>query len=262
MASFTGANPTRLSAAALMDPKALKKHLANGTPISSHFETSSLSSRRGSEPPHSESSFDIHFLPDLAPQQSKDDAYHILENKGKKTMSAQNATMAGQPAPSTFDPRRLLDPKGFSNDQGQRDSKSASTRSSSCRPTPSDPQLNSQPCESNGELPEINVNGLHKRDREDYEGQGIGSLIERVHNVSQREERPQKKHKVQKDDLGVEEGETVKFVRGGNGGEIGDYLKEKKKQGIAESGPVSAVVDLTGGTCHLFKHSTPDHHRY
>lgn len=259
MASFTGANPTRLSAATLTDPKALKKHLANGTPIPSHFETSSLSSRRVSEPPHSETSFYIHLLPDIAPLQSKDDAYHILEHKGKKTMSAQNATMAGQAASSTFDPRRLLDPKGFSNGQRQRDSKSVSTQSSSCGPTPSNPQLNSKPSVSNGGLSEINVNGLHKRDREDYEGPGLGSLIERVHNVSQRGERPQKKPKIQKDDLDVEEGETVKFVGGGNGGEIGDYLKEKRKQGIAESGPVNAVVDLTGGTYRLSKHSTLGH---
>lgn len=263
MASFTGANPTRLSAATLTDPKALKKHLANGIPIPSHFETSSLSSRRGSEPPHSESSFYIHFLPDIAPLQSKDDAYHILENKGKKTTSAQNATMAGQAASSTFDPRRLLDPKGFSNEQRQRDSKSVSTQSSSCGPTPSNPpsnpQLNSKPSVSNGGLSEINVNGLHKRDREDYEGPGLGSLIERVHNVSQREERPQKKPKIQRDNLDVEKGETVKFVGGGNGGEIGDYLKEKRKQGIAESGPVNAVVDLTGGTYRLSKHSTLGH---
>ena len=259
MASFTGANPTRLSAATLTDPKALKKHLANGTPIPSHFETSSLSSRRGSEPPHSESSFDIHFLPNIAPQQSKDDAYHILENKGKKTMSAQNATMAGQAASSTFNPRRLLDPKGFSNDQRQRVSKSVSTPSGSYQPIPSNPQLNSKPCETNGELSEIDVNGLHKRDRKDYEGPSLGSLIERVHNVSQREERPQKKLKIQKDDLDVEEGETVKSVGRGNGGEIGDYLKEKRKQGIAESGPVNAVVDLTGGTYRLFKRSTLGH---
>ena len=258
MASFTGANGTRLSAATLTDPKALKKHLDNGTPVSSHFETSSLPSRRGSEPPYSESAFEIPFLPDIALQRSKDDAYPILENKGKKTMSVKNTTTAGQATSSTFDPRRLLDPKGFNNDQRQRDSQAASTEPSSGQPIPSSGQLNSKTTESDEGPTEIKVDCLNKRDRKDYEGQGMGSLIESLHNVSQREGRPQKKSKVEKDQFGVENDNKVDFVGGGKGGEFGDYLKEKKKQGIAESGSANAVVDLTGGMYHLSKHSFPN----
>ena len=257
MASFTGANGTRLSVPILTDPKALKKHLDNGTPISSHSETSSLPARRGSEPPHSESAFEISFLPDIALQRSKDDAYPILENKGKKTMNVQNTTTAGQAASGTFDPRRLLDPKGFSNDQRQRDSQGASTKSGSCQSIPSSGQLNSKTTESDEKPTEIKVDCLNKRDRKDYEGQGMGSLIESLHNVTQREGRPQKKSKVEKDQFGFEEDNKVGFVGGGKGGEFGDYLKEKKKQGIVESGSANAVVDLTGGMYHLSKHSFP-----
>lgn len=246
MASFTGANGTPVSAAMLTDPKALKKHLANGTPISSHSEPSSLPARRGSEPPQSESSFGKPLVPHIAPQQTKDDAYYAPENQGKKAMSSQNATVVGQAASSTFDPRRLLDPKGFNNDQRQRESKSASTESILGHPTSSNLQLN-------GISSEINSNGLRKRDHEDYEGQGMGSLIEKVHNVSQREEHPQKKPKVENGEFDAEEDKKASFVGGGKGGEIGDYLKEKKKQGIAESGSVNAVVDLTGGTYLLIK---------
>ena len=259
MASLTGANGTRPSAANLTGPKASKKHLANGTPISPHLETHSLSARCGSEPPHSEPLFEIRSPPDIVSQRSKDEAYHILEHKGKKTMSAQNAITAGQVPSNTFDPRRLLDPKGFGNDQRQRDSKHASTESGSSQPPPSNRQLNSKSSESNGEPSEIQIDVFHKRAREDYEGQGMGSLIESLHNVSEREERPQKRSKVEKDQFGIEEDRKVKFVGGGKGGEIADYLKEKKKQGIAESGPANAVVDLTGGTYHLFKHSSLGH---
>ena len=255
MASFTGANGTRLSAPTLTDPKALKKHLDNGTPISPHFQISSLPARRGSEPPYSEFAFETPFLPDIALQRSKDDAYPILENKGKKTMSAQNTTTAGQAASSTFDPRRLLDPKGFSNEQRQRDSQGASTESASGQPSPSRGQLNSKTTESDEGPTEIKVDCLNKRDRKDYEGQGMGSLIESLHNVTQREGRPQKKSKVDKDQFGVEDDNKVDFIGGGKGGEFGDYLKEKKKQGIAESGSANAVVDLTGGMYHLSKHS-------
>ena len=255
MASFTGANGTRLSAPTLTDPKSLKKHLDNGTPISSHSETSSLPARRGSEPPYSESIFEIPFLPDIALQRPKDDAYLILENKGKKTMSVQNTTTAGQAASSTFDPRRLLDPKGFSNDQRQRDSQGASSKPGSGQSISSDEQIASKPTENEEGSTETKVDCLNKRDRKDYEGQGMGSLIESLHNVTQREGRPQKKSKIEKEQFGVEDDNKVDFVGGGRGGEFGDYLKEKKKQGIAESGSANAVVDLTGGMFHLSKHS-------
>ena len=262
MPSLTAANGTPISAAMLTDPKALKKHLANGTPTLFHFEPSFLPARGSSEPPQSESCFEATIVPDTAPQRSKDDAYFVLEYKGNKAMGSQNAAAAGQIASSTFDPRRLLDPKGFNNYQRQRDSQSASTQSTLGQSSPSNPQPNGKPSETNGNTIEtnsnpskINGNGLRKRDHEDYENQGMGSLIEKVHNVSQREERLQKKPKVEKSEFDVEEDRKACYVGGGKGGEIGDYLKERKKQGIAESGPVNAVVDLTGGTCLLLRRS-------
>ena len=258
MASSTQANNAPITSALLTDPKALKKHLANGTSISSHFEMPSPPARRGSEPLHSRSFVDVPMTPDNAVQQSKDDAYHVWENKGRKTVSSPKVATTTS---STFDPRQLLDPKAFTNDQRQRDSKITSTESHLRQSTPSDQQLISKISEGTEHRSDVdvNVNGLHKRDREDFEGQGMGSLIERVHNITQREERPQKKSKVQNDEFGSEGDRKVKSFGGSKGGEIGDYLKEKKKQGIAESKPVNAVVDLTGGTCHLYKHNALDH---
>ena len=250
MASFHG---TQLSAAMLTDPQALKKHLTNGTPISSHLQASSLSVRQGSEPARSETSLEMPIVPEIALQHTKDDAYCDLRNKGQKAMSSQRMMRAGQVASSTFSPRHLLDPKGLNLDQ-RRDTKSDINESNKHTQ-----QLDGNPPPSSKELSEIDVNALQKRDREDFEGQGMGSLIERVHNVSQREERPQKKPKVQKDELDVEESQNSKFCGGGKSGEIGDFLKEKKKQGIAETGPVNAVVDLTGGTHLLCSHCLLGH---
>lgn len=246
MASFTGANTNQLSAATLMDPKALKKHLANGIPISSHPESSSLPAPRGSEPLRSEPSFGTSSVPGIVSQRSNDDAYHVLDNKERKATSSQNATMAGQAASNNFDPRRLLDPKGFNNAQRQRDPKSASTESTQLSSKFS--EANDKPSETQGNHIGPNVDGLHKRDHEDLDGLGMGSLIEKVHNISQREERPRKKPKVENGEFEVDEDKKASFVGGGQGGEIGEYLKEQKKQGIAGSGPVNAVVDLTGGT--------------
>ena len=260
MASFIGINGTHLSAANATDPKALKKHSSTGTPISPHFERHSLSACRDSESSSSESPSEPPRVSEFASQESEDNADHTLENKGEKTMSSQNPTNPEQAAPSTFDPRRLLDPKGFNKDQRQRDPKSTLIDSSSAQPGPSNVQLSGKAPENNGDPNKGEVNGSKKRDLEDCDGRGMGSLIEKVHNVSQREQRPQKKPKVENSDFDVEEGNRVGFVGGGQGGgEIGDYLKEKKKQGIAESGTVNGVVDLTGGTYLLLKQNVPQY---
>ena len=257
MASFTGVNGTQLPAAMLTDPKALKKHLTNGTLISSHLQPSLLPARRSSTPSYSQLALELPSTPDIALQSSKDDAYLILENKGRKLVNSQKMTNTGQAALTTFNPRHLLDPKGFNTDERQRDHKSDPIDSKPL-PVSSNRQLDSGTSSDNKDALEINVNSLHKRDREDYKGQGMGSLIERVYNVSQREERPQKKPKVENDEFNVEEAKNVISIGGGKGGEFGDYLKDKKKQGIAESGPINAVVDLTGGTYHFCKHNSLD----
>ena len=260
MASFTGINGTHLSTATATDPKAMKNHLSTGTPISSHPELYSLSARRDSELPSSEPPSETPRVSEVASQRSEDNADDTLENKGKKTMNSQNPTNSDQATPSTFDPRRLLDPKGFNKDQRQRDPKSTLIDSSSAQPGPSNVQLNGKAPENNGDPIKSKVNGSQKRDLEDWDGRGMGSLIEKVHNVSQREQRPQKKPKVEHGDFDVEEDKRAGFVGGGQGGgEIGDYLKEKKKQGIAESGTVNGVVDLTGGTYILLKQNVPQY---
>ena len=258
MASFTGINGAHLSTETATDPKAMKNHLSTGTPISSHPELYSLSACRDSELPSSESPSETTRVSEIGSQQSEDNADGTLENKGKRTMNSQNPTNSQQVAPITFDPRRLLDPKGFNKDQRHKDPKSTLIDSSSAQPGPSNVQLDGKAPENNGDPIKSKVNGSQKRDLEDLDGRGMGSLIEKVHNVSPREQRPQKKPKVEHSHFDVEEDKRVGFVGGGQGGgEIGDYLKEKKKQGIAESGTINGVVDLTGGTYILLKQNVP-----
>lgn len=72
-------------------------------------------------------------------------------------------------------------------------------------------------------------------------GQGMGTLIERLHNVSQRGEPPQKRLKPYQ--IGTENRPTA-FVCGGKGGELGEYMKQKRNEGLITSGP-APVVDLT-----------------
>lgn len=72
-------------------------------------------------------------------------------------------------------------------------------------------------------------------------GQGMGTLIERLHNVSQRGEPPQKRLKPHQ--IGTEN-RTTTFVGGGKGGEIAEYMKQKRDECQITFGP-APVVDLT-----------------
>lgn len=72
-------------------------------------------------------------------------------------------------------------------------------------------------------------------------GQGMGTLIERLHNVSQRGEPPQKRLKHYQNG---NENRATAFVGGGKGGEIGEYMKQKRAESLITSGP-APVVDLT-----------------
>lgn len=68
---------------------------------------------------------------------------------------------------------------------------------------------------------------------------GMGSLMERLHNVSDRQAMPPaKKQKIEGD------GKATANFRGGKGGVIGEYLKEKRDEGAREAGPPGAI-DLT-----------------
>jgi len=228
----------------LMDLKSMKKHLANGTSLLPYFDSIPLPRRQSSEPPSSTMSSRASFAFESPLQLSKDDAYQIFDYEGKKASGAQPA----RPTPSSLpNARQLLDPKGFDKSQRQEKTPAASSESgllghsNSTLPTP---HLNRGLPEVNGNS---NGNGLEKRNYDDYEGQGMGSLIERVHNISQRQERPQKKQRSETFDEDEKERKAA-FAGGGKGGEIGEYMEQKKKEGLEESGPVSAVVDLTGGT--------------
>lgn len=71
-------------------------------------------------------------------------------------------------------------------------------------------------------------------------------MIQRLHNVSERQERPHKKTKSEKGEHG-EEDKKASFSGGGKGGEIGEYMKLKREEGKKDSGPLNTVVDLTEG---------------
>lgn len=119
-----------------------------------------------------------------------------------------------------FNPRQLLDPRGLNIPQHKQHK---SIRS---------------------DLPDI---APQTDDSDEPESQGMGNLIERVHGITQREERPRKRQKTEADPDGEDQQKKATFQGGGKGTEIGDYLREKRKEAHAESGPNGAVIDLTAG---------------
>ncbi len=235
----TAANSIPISAAMLTDPKELKKW-ANGkiTTLTTNSHPNALSSlaRHNSEPP---SSFNLFTSPIVNSSSSKDDAYHVFEEQGRAKKST-NAPVTNQSPPPRFDPRQLLDPKGFS--QHRRDPKSGLTDPTSAR--------NSQASTHQQNMELAHPNGLGKRDHEDLEGQGQGNLIERMHNVTETEERPVKKRKTDDSDF-VGDDEHGKASFKGGKGELGEYLKDKRREGQENSVSTNAVVDLTGGQYFL-----------
>ena len=199
----------------------MKKHVANGKSLSPLLNPQ-ISRNRGSSEPSQPSTLSPTFqnASSMISQSTKDDAYEFVMNKGKKALTPQPAE---QTSPSHFNPRQLLDPVKFD------------TRTSERRNVPSKSTL----------MNETNGNSAHKRDYDESESQGMGNLIERVYNVSQREERPQKKQKAET--FNDEEEKKATYGGGGKGGDLGEYMKQKKKEGLAESSATGTVVDLTGG---------------
>ena len=233
----TGSNGYPISAAMLMDPKSMKQRMANGTnisilhPVAAHSPLSFL--RPQSEPPHL---FNFPLPSDFTSNKSKDDAHLTLQGHARARLSSSQ-TGLNQTSQPRFDPQQLLNPKGFDPNQRRKDEDAHPSVPAS----PSTPQ-------SMTDTHAAQLNGVHKRDHEEVE-RGMGNLIERVHNVSKREDRPQKKQK--REHLGEdaeEEKRKAVFAGGGKGGEIGEYMKQKRKEGQQDAGSTNTVVDLTAGT--------------
>ena len=232
----TADNGRPISTAMLTGPKELKKIMNGTTPSTNSYMNASSPSARHSSEPLSSSKFIESSLFDFTP--CKDDAYCVLEEQGRS--KKQTKTFIGnQSPPARFDPRQLLDPKGFQQTQQRSESKKESINSISLP----HPQLS--PHQHGMEA--THPIGLGKRDHEESELQGQGSLIEQMHNVTDREARPVKKRKTEDDEFTGSPEQGKAAFGGGKGGDLGQYMKDKRRQGQQDRELANAVVDLTGG---------------
>lgn len=79
-------------------------------------------------------------------------------------------------------------------------------------------------------------------------GMGMGHMLERMHNVSERDFPPQKRRKIDREGED-DNARKAHFGGGGKGGVLGAHMKEKQEQGRKEDAAngTRPSVDLTGG---------------
>jgi hypothetical protein len=238
-------------AAALLNPKAYQKQMANGiTSDLSLLLPSSItpSLRSGSEPPHSGRSPTLSL--NFTFPHSQDNAHFFTYPQGPGR-SKKAASVNGDVPLSTphFDPKQLLNPKGFNKIQGKEDTQVKSPTVQKYQPEYSDPNPRGLP------EAQAHANGAPQRECDSVVGevQGMGNLIERMHNVSKREEQPRKRQK--KEHASQDDQDDMKkatFAGGGKGGVIGEYMRQQREEGKKESQPTRMLVDLTTGMESLF----------
>lgn len=144
-----------------------------------------------------------------------------------------------------FDPKALLNPKAAMK---QAKSSKALPPSPYSFSTPLPPVANAGTYAASTSSQSITQPATQQ-----HQEQGImGSMIEGLHNVGQRDERTVKRQKRQhaadEDDDLVQYNKKGTSDRMGGTGELGAYIKEKRKEGLDEEGPSilpSHVVDLT-----------------
>jgi hypothetical protein len=76
-------------------------------------------------------------------------------------------------------------------------------------------------------------------------GGGVGNMLERMHNVTERDMMPQKRQKIHDDRQGNVR--KAEFNGGGKGGVIGEYMREKREEGRKENVAKGTVVDISAG---------------
>ena len=136
----------------------------------------------------------------------------------------------------SFDPRTLLAPK---TNHSARMATAARPQSNSFQSPTQTAQHPSSPF-MNGYAP----NGGQEQAADGIE---VGNMYERMHNVERRQEPPVKRQKLSYQDEGDDTVRAKKFQQSARsgGGELGQYIKDKRQEGVEQSGQWSDLVDLT-----------------
>ncbi|KAI9696843.1 MAG: hypothetical protein M1836_005205 [Candelina mexicana] len=223
----------------LLNPRAAQ--MANGTPLTSTSisNPATLQFQRASSEPSQATNYQPLTSSFLTSSSDLNDA--TLQNLTFQGIprSQKASSLIGEIArPQThFDPRALLNPKGYL----QRPPSPKKKEEPLIPEKPHTKRLWSESQDTSQSQP-LN-GGVKPRHDTEVHGQGMGNFIERMHNVSKREERPSKKQKCGSE---VDGEEKAAFAGGSKDGVLGQYVKKRKEEGRNEAGTTSTVVDLTG----------------
>ena len=91
----------------------------------------------------------------------------------------------------------------------------------------------------------MNGNGSAAYANGDGHKRGMGDMLERMHNVTERDMMPQKRRRI--DDPSLDAQRKAEFAGGSKGGVLGNYMREKKEEGQREaraSGTTPVVTAL------------------
>lgn len=225
-----------------------------GTTPSPDSSKSSLSRKRrvsGSLEPLSSSQSSL-----TSPTLSESDAYFYETHKGRPPSNnppGMNEPPAFQPPHWT--PAALLNPRSYQPQQRrvnnptpqaqpqqlafQFDSPAGSYQNPPQAQPPPQQQVNA----SNGFAAYAN-------------GGGMGHMLERMHNLSDRSLVPQKRQKIH--DERPQGARKAEFNGGGRGGVLGEYVRKKREEGQKESMASGKAVDLSSGLHYIAATKHPE----
>jgi hypothetical protein len=168
--------------------------------------------------------------------------------------SRPNAPLNGaNPTPNpqfpTWNAVALLNPKGFQKSHQQDERKANTPIRNTLSPNIAfqfDSPIGSTPPIPNAK--HVSRNGGYMWSSEPASETGMGHMLERMHNVSERDFLPQKRRRIEREGED-DNAQKAHFGGGGKGGVLGEYMKEKLEQSRKEDAANGArpSVDLTGG---------------
>jgi hypothetical protein len=182
------------------------------------------------------------------------DAYSRPSVQGRSRPSA--SYNAAPPSPTaqfpTWNAAALLNPRGFQKAQ-QKEERNFNAPLRNIPPSNIAFQFDSPT--SSTALAQQAPSGVQNGNGNSYiwpseptPGIGMGHMLERMHNVSERDYLPQKRRKIERESED-DNAPKSQFSSGGKGGVLGEYMKEKQDQGRKEDAAngIRPSVDLTGG---------------
>ncbi|TVY42913.1 putative SWI/SNF-related matrix-associated actin-dependent regulator of chromatin subfamily A member 3-like [Lachnellula occidentalis] len=171
--------------------------------------------------------------PNPTPQPRSSPSLTALPSRNSQVYSNVPRTANNTPAfasSSQWAPADLLNPRGYNQPPPRQRPENVTYNNSA-------PQLAFQFDSPGGTPPPYHPSQQYNGDM----GMGIGNMLERMHNVTDRATVPQKRRKVYEE---PEDRRKAEFS-GSRSGVLGSYMKEKKEQGQREATTKGTLVDIS-----------------